>query len=84
MQFSPCKGGDFCSQEGTHCSGCGRSHEEIGKTRDLVFAVTQFAMQMGYENVEEFTKFVGEKAAKNVRKQQQMSQMGGIGIPIGK
>lgn len=84
MQFSPCKGGDFCSQEGTHCSGCGRSHEEIAKTRELVIAVTQFAMQMGYENVEEFTKFVGEKAARNVRKQQEMSQAGGIGIPIGK
>jgi hypothetical protein len=84
MQFSPCKGGDFCSQEGTHCSGCGRSHEEIAKTRDLVFAVTRFAIEMGYENVEDFTAFVGDKAAKNVRKQQQLSQLGGIGIPIGK
>lgn len=82
MQFSPCKGGDFCSSEGTHCSGCGRSHEEIGKTRDLVIAVTQFAMKMGYENVEEFTRFVGEKAARNVRKQQALTTGGGIGIQI--
>lgn len=82
MQFSPCKGGDYCSSEGSHCAGCGRSHQEIAQTRELVMALTQFAMKMGYENVEEFTGFVGDKAARNVRKQLAMQAGGGIGIPI--
>lgn len=82
MQFSPCKGGDFCSDEGTHCSGCGRSHEEIAQTRNLVASLVKFTMDMGYENVEEFTRFVGEKAAKKVRMVQQGDAGSGLGIPI--
>ena len=79
MQFSPCKGGDFCSAEGTHCSGCGRSHEEIAQTRDLIGAIVRQALDMGYENVEEFTAFVGQKAAKKIRSAQMMSE----GTPAG-
>ena len=86
MQFSPCKGGDFCTQDGTHCQGCGRSHEEIAATRELMASIARFAMKMGYENVEAFTSFVGDKAAKKIRKAQMEQQGGGIGIgiPIGK
>lgn len=86
MQFSPCKGGDFCTQDGTHCQGCGRSHVEIAETRELIASITQFAMKMGYENVEAFTTFVGEKAARKTRMAQAEQQGGGlgIGIPIGK
>ena len=86
MQFSPCRGGDFCTQDGTHCQGCGRSHEEIAGTKALVAAVTQYALDRGYENIEEFTAFVGDKAARKAR-MAQMEQAGGgigIGIPIGK
>jgi len=82
MQFQSCRGGDFCSSEGTHCSGCGRSHEEIAATRELIQSIARFAREMGYENVEEFTSFVGDKAAKAVRKVQSME--GGIGLPIGR
>ncbi|MDD1613160.1 MAG: DUF1289 domain-containing protein, partial [Methylococcaceae bacterium] len=28
MKFSPCISGK-CTYEGTHCGGCGRTHEEI-------------------------------------------------------
>lgn len=86
MQFSPCKGGENCTQGGTHCQGCGRSHEEIAETRELVAAITRFALKMGYDNVEAFTAFVGDKAAKKIRMAQLEQQGGGIGlgIPIGK
>ena len=86
MQFSPCKGGDFCTQDGTHCQGCGRSHEEIAATKQLVAAITKYALDMGYENIEEFTAFVGDKAARKARREL-LEQAGGgigIGIPIGK
>ncbi|HEB96257.1 MAG TPA: DUF1289 domain-containing protein [Sedimenticola thiotaurini] len=86
MQFSPCKGGENCTQGGTHCQGCGRSHEEIAATRELIAGITRFALEMGYENVEQFTAFVGDKAAKKIRMAQAEQQGGGIGIgiPIGK
>ena len=88
MQFSPCKGGDFCTQDGTHCQGCGRTHEEIAQTRELMANLATYAVDMGYENIEEFTSFVGEKAAKKARMlimEQSTDSMGvGIGLPIGK
>jgi len=63
MRFSSCKGGDFCTSEGTHCGGCGRSHEEIAQTRALIDAIVKQAVDMGYENVDDFTAFVGQVAA---------------------
>ena len=82
MQFNPCRGGEFCTQDGTHCQGCGRSHEEIAQTRQIIQSIAKYAMDMGYENVEEFTSFVGDKAAKVTRKLQE-DAAGGIGVGIG-
>jgi len=82
MQFSPCRGGDNCTQGGTHCQGCGRSHEEIAKTRQLIQTIARQAVDMGYENVEEFTAFVGDKAAKMTRKLRGEQAAGGIGVSI--
>ncbi|MGM0595365.1 MAG: DUF1289 domain-containing protein [Pseudomonadota bacterium] len=62
MQFSPCLGGNNCTQDGSHCNGCGRSHEEIAKTRDLSNALAEHIVAMDYDNVEEFLKFVAIKA----------------------
>ena len=52
MKFSPCTG--KCTQEGTHCEGCGRSHEEIAEMKAAVGGVIAFAQKMGYENIDEF------------------------------
>ena len=52
MKFSPCTG--KCTQEGTHCEGCGRSHEEIAGMKTVVDGVIAFAQKMGYENIDEF------------------------------
>lgn len=82
MNFSPCKGGDNCTQGGTHCEGCGRSHEEIAETRQLMDALSQFAIKMDYENYEEFVQFVAEKVKKKIPFMKEQ-QTGGIGIPIG-
>lgn len=85
MLFSPCRGGDYCTQDGTHCQGCGRSHEEIAETRNLLEMLTAYVLKMGYENVEEFTTFFGDKAAKKVRKALMKQPSGiNIGIPVKK
>jgi hypothetical protein len=83
MQFIPCQGKDSCTEGGTHCEGCGRGHEEIARTRELIGMVAGFAKEMGYENYQEFTAFVGEKAAKKLQFQGEQARSGGLGIPIG-
>ncbi len=70
MKFNSCRGRDFCTEDGTHCEGCARSHNEIAETRRLIENLTRFAQEMGYENVEEFTAYVASKAAKSFRFQE--------------
>ena len=52
MKFSPCIG--KCTDEGTHCEGCGRSHEEIAEMNTMVSNLITFAEKMNYENVDDF------------------------------
>ena len=56
MKFSPCNGN--CTEEGTHCEGCGRSHEEIAEMRTHIASLVAFAEKMEYENIEEFVNGV--------------------------
>jgi len=56
MKFSPCTGN--CTEDGTHCQGCGRSHEEIAEMRENVMNLIFFAKKMGYENIDEFADSV--------------------------
>ncbi len=66
MKFNPCKGRDFCTETGTHCEGCGRTHEEIAETKDLVGALVTFVQKQDYENPTEFMSFVSEKVLKKL------------------
>ncbi len=68
MHFSPCRGRDNCTEGGTHCQGCGRSHEEIAETRQLMDALARFALKMGYDNVQEYAQFIADKTVKKVKK----------------
>ena len=52
MKFSPCTG--KCTEDGTHCKGCGRSHEEVAEMKTLVGQLITFAEKMNYENVDDF------------------------------
>ena len=52
MKFSPCTG--QCTDDGTHCEGCGRSHEEIEEMYQLVNGLVTFAQKMEYDNIEDF------------------------------
>lgn len=65
MKFSPCI--DQCTKEGTHCEGCGRSHEEIAETKKLVMAVVNFAKKQDYENIEEFANAIGKSVLKKLQ-----------------
>jgi hypothetical protein len=59
MKFRPCISGK-CTYEGTHCEGCGRSHEEIAETKKMIKELVSYAQKMEYENFEDFANFIGK------------------------
>lgn len=56
MIFSPCNG--KCTDEGTHCEGCGRTHEEVAETRKLVGDLVAYAQKKNYENAEDYANSI--------------------------
>ena len=64
MNFSPCN--DLCTKEGTHCEGCGRSHDEIAQMKQLVGQLAEFAQQQNYENSQEFANAVSKSLIKKL------------------
>ena len=60
MKFSPCISGK-CTYTGTHCEGCGRSHEEIAETKKMIMGLVNFAQMKEYENIEDFAKLYRKK-----------------------
>jgi len=56
MKFNPCSG--KCTEGGTICEGCGRSHEEIAEMKTHVANLAEFAKKMEYDNIEDFTNAV--------------------------
>ena len=59
MKFNPCIPGK-CTDQGTHCEGCGRTHEDIAETKKMIKALVSFAQTKGYENHEEFAGFIAK------------------------
>lgn len=66
MKFSPCV--DKCTYEGTHCEGCGRTHQEIAETKKLVMAVVNFAQEQDYENIDDFANAFCQSVVKKLKK----------------
>ncbi|MFZ2448993.1 MAG: DUF1289 domain-containing protein [Methylobacter sp.] len=66
MRFNPCA--DLCTKDGTHCEGCGRSHEEIAKTKALVASIVDFIKAQEYENSDDFIDMVSKKVRKKLLK----------------
>ena len=65
MKFNPCT--DNCTKDGTHCQGCGRSHEEIAETKKLVGALVEFAQRQQYDNVEDFANAISKSLIKKLQ-----------------
>ena len=56
MKFIPCDG--KCTDEGTHCEGCGRTHQEIAAMRKPIEDLVALAERMKYDNLEDFANAV--------------------------
>jgi len=65
MKFNPCVSGQ-CTEDGSHCEGCGRSHEEIAETKSLVMNIVNFSKKQGYENPDEFASFLSKTLTKKL------------------
>ena len=67
MKFSPCISGK-CTYEGTHCEGCGRTHEEIAETKKMIMELVSYAQKKEYENIEDFANFIGKSVLTKLQK----------------
>ncbi len=65
MKFVPCQSGG-CTDDGTHCAGCGRSHVEIAETKQLVKNIVEFSRKQEYENVNDFAAFLNKNLLKKL------------------
>lgn len=66
-RFKPCQGKTACRDDGEVCLTCGRSFAEIERTRSLIDALADLAVQQGYDNIEDFAAYVAGKVVKKVR-----------------
>jgi len=66
MKFNPCVSGQ-CTEEGSHCEGCGRTHEDIAETKGLVMNIVNFAKKQGYENTDDFASFINKNISKKLQ-----------------
>jgi len=62
MKFNPCI--DQCTKDGTHCEGCGRSHEEIAGTKQIVQSAVAFIRAQQYDNPEDFIAAISKSILK--------------------
>jgi hypothetical protein len=64
--FRPCQGKDACRENAEGCGTCGRSSAEITETRDLIDTLSQFVIQQGYSNVDDFATYVANHLRRKV------------------
>lgn len=65
MRFNPCL--DACTKDGTHCQGCGRSHEEIAATKTIVKSTVEFIQAQQYDNPEDFVSAISKSILKKLQ-----------------
>lgn len=72
-RFEPCHGKDACRDDGERCLTCGRSLGEIARLRAAIDDLATLALDVGYDNTEEFASYVARKLFKTInhRREQQ-------------
>lgn len=75
--FVPCAGKTACTEDATHCRGCGRSHEEIARARDAIAALADLAVEMDYTNLEDYAAYVAARIVRKVEHQRAAAAMAG-------
>ena len=58
MEFRPCIG--ECTDKGTHCEGCGRSHEDVAAMKAMVNNLVAYAQENNYKNIDEYVNSIAK------------------------
>lgn len=64
--FIPCLGKTACRDDGERCLSCGRSLDEIMRTRQLLDELSTLVLEMDYSNTDEFAAYIARKLGKKV------------------
>ncbi len=64
--FKPCVDRNACNDDGVRCRACGRSLDEIVRTKELVDTVFNFIREMDYDNHDEFMGYLSRKISKKM------------------
>lgn len=64
--FRPCLGKTACQEDEQGCRMCKRSAAEIARTRELVEQAVAFAVQMDYDNVDDFAAYLARRIGRKV------------------
>lgn len=67
MPFKPCVNRNACTEDGTHCRACGRTHEEIAQLRQLVNDTFSLIRAWEYDNIDEFFTYLQKKIGKKLK-----------------
>ena len=67
MSFKPCIDRNACTEDGTHCRACGRSHVEIAQLRKLVNDTYTMVGAWGYDNLDDFFNYLQKKITKKLK-----------------
>ena len=65
--FKPCVNRNACNDDGVRCRSCGRSLDEIIKTKQLVDRIFSFIQEMDYDNSDEFMGYLSRKIDKKLK-----------------
>ena len=65
--FRPCIDRSACTEGGSHCRACGRSHAEIEALRRQVVELADFIEAMGYGNPDDFLDWLQKKVRKRLQ-----------------
>lgn len=68
MAFKPCVNRMACTEDGTHCRGCGRPHEEINQVRKLVNDTHALITRWEYENIDDLFDYLQKKLIKKLKR----------------
>lgn len=66
-RFRPCLGREACVYGDDGCRTCGRSFEEILRTKQLVEDLTMLVLEVDYEDLDELITYLGDKLRNKVR-----------------
>jgi hypothetical protein len=67
MSFKPCINRNACTEDGTHCRACGRSHEEIAQLRHIVNQTYALINRWEYDNLDDFFNYLQKKIGKKLK-----------------